>query len=270
MNNPSQRAIVQHTRAPRLGPAEVARTLASGVVTGTLLAAGAPGASAGNGAVVRPCGTTSGDLLLLVPSRARTARHVAGATPVARGADVPALLDVLDAPAVPTELPRARLRVTGWTEPVAAPERRTALLSAADARPFPELLAVGHGASLYRFDVAGVTVTTPDGTCDIDPDDFRRAKPDALYESEREVAAHLQQHHYDDLTVWALQRLTHRDACTIRQILVTRVDRYGLDLSCHCATGTQRLRIPFPGPVDDEEELGAALRALRHCACDGG
>ncbi|MGH3094926.1 MAG: DUF2470 domain-containing protein [Streptosporangiales bacterium] len=262
--------MAQHTRVPRLGPAELARTLTSGVVTGTLLAAGVPGTNAGSGAVVRPCNTAFGDVLLLVPDRTGTARHLADPVRSSRGEDVPALLDVLDTPAVPTDLPRARLRLTGWAEPVVAAERRARLLAAADARVFPELLTVGHGVSLYRFDLADVTVTTPYGTCDIDPDDFRGAAPDPLYACEREVAAHLQQHHYDDLTEWTLQRLAPRDACTIRQILVTRVDRYGLDLACQCATDTRCLRIPFPGPVEDEEELGTTLRALRRCACGDG
>ncbi|MQA04119.1 MAG: DUF2470 domain-containing protein [Streptosporangiales bacterium] len=259
-------------------PAETARTLVFGVVPGTLLvpASGGPGTphaiAGGPDDIVlkaRPyTGASSNEIVLLVEESGEPANRLRTTVTDSRHQDAAAFLDLLDVPPVRTDLPRARLCVAGWVEPLGKEEQRKAALDAATSRPAGELLTVGHGASLYRLHPAELSLTRSDGTYDVAVEEFRDAEPDPVYENEQEITGHLQQHHYDDLTQWAMARLNRDDRRTLREVTITGIDRYGLDLACVTARGCQHSRISFAAPVSDEDALGDALQELRRCPCE--
>lgn len=265
------------TRRPRWPtPAETARTLASGVVPATLLLPEtapakqpAPTATAETAVKVRSyVGASSGEIYLLADDRAETGQRLRAAVSQAQELDTPALLDLLDVPPVRTDLPRARLCVAGWVEVLGADEQRAAAVDAAAVRPSSHLLSVGHTATLYRLHPAELSLTRGDATFDVDVDEFRSVEPDPIYENEHEVTGHLQHYHYDDLTQWALARLAPEERKTLRQVTITGLDRYGLDLACVTAHGCTRSRVTFAEAVPDEESLGDALRELNQCPCE--
>lgn len=243
-------------------PAETARTLASGVVPATLLLP-EPAAPAGHQSpatatesVVRVrsyVGGSTGEIYLLADDGAEASQRLRTAVSQAQDLDTAALLDLLDVPPVRTDLPRARLCVAGWVEALSADEQRTAAVDAASVRPSSHLLSVGHSATLYRLHPAELSLTRGDATFDVDVDEFRSVEPDPMYENEHEVTGHLQQYHYDDLTQWALARLTPDDRRTLRQVTITGIDRYGLDLACVTARGCTRPRVTFAEAVPDED-----------------
>lgn len=260
-------------------PAETARTLVSGVVPATLLLSGdrsspfqfAPAPSGANGSVVkvRPfVNAGTGELLVLADDRTEAAQALGKQVTESVHLDTPALLDLLDVPPVRTDLPRARVCAAGWVEALTHDQQRTATVQVAATRPASELLNVGHTATLYRFHPAELSLTRSEATYDVDLDEFRSADPDPVYESEHEITGHLQHHHYDDLTEWALARLDQPDKRTLRQVTITGIDRYGLDLACVTARGCARPRVTFATPVADEEALGDALRELSRCPCE--
>lgn len=259
-------------------PAERARTLASGVVPGTLLLPDSspaaqhtdtqPTRGADTVVRVRSYVGTNGDLFVLADELTQARRTLHELVHRSDDLDVPGLLDLLDVPPVRTDLPRARSCVAGWVEALRETEQRAAAVDLAAVRPAADLLSVGDTATLYRLHAAEISLTTGDTTYDVDVDEFRAVEPDPLYENEHEVTDHLQRHHYDELTQWAVHRLGADERRTLRQVTISGVDRYGLDLSCLTASRHARLRVAFDGPVPDEDSLGDALRALDRCHCE--
>lgn len=261
-------------------PAETARTLLSGAVQATLqlptasdTSAGSPPSYPADGRAlkVRPfTAATGGELLLLVEEESGSsgARHLHDAVTGSDQNDTPALLDLLDVPPVRTDLPRARLCVTGWVEAMHVEAQRAAAVDVAATRPMSQLLTIGHGASMYRLHPAELSLARSDTTYDVDVDELRTAEPDPVYDNEHEITGHLQRYHYDDLTCWAMAQLTDVERRTLRQVTISGIDRYGLDLASVTAEGCRRSRVTFATPVPDENALGDALRELQRCPCD--
>jgi|SRR5882724_1205061 len=246
------------TTAP--APAERARTLALGVVTGVVHLPALTGESGGTKAYrVQQLTTPDGEIALLVQTGTelhRRLRLIIGSTDLA---DVPSVLDILDVPPGQLCLPRARLCVTGWVEEPDPAAQRTLAGRIAAARPLGALLDVGEGWTLYRFDVGEIRVTTGAGTHIVEPAEFTAAEPDPLYESEDHVVGHLEAHHQDETIGYALRELA---AASVTEVTVVGLDRYGLDLLCAVGPVYRALRAPFGCKVSDEESLSRALRRL--------
>jgi len=276
--DPEGRQMSATTRPPRWPtPAETARTLASGVAATLLLpeqAAARPPAPSARTTVettVRArsyVGLSSGQIYVFADDHTEAGQRLHSALGGAGELDTPALLDVLDTPPVRTDLPRARLCVAGWVETLTPDEQRVAAVDAAAVHPSSRLLAVGHTATLYRLHPAELSLTRGDTTFDVDVEEFRSVEADPLYQDEHEVTDHLQRHHYDDLTQWALARLSAAERHTLRQVTLSGIDRYGLDLVCVTARGCRRERVSFAAAVPDVDALGEALRELSQCPCE--
>ncbi|MFB9375648.1 hypothetical protein ACFFKU_17980 [Kineococcus gynurae] len=279
----------------RPSPAQWARTLALGVVPGTLVlptddghATDCPGAHAGSGGRERQAraGTVGhpvqhltdpmGGLLLLVeddsPLAVRLLELTSQAAHAAHGGatyGVPAALDVLDVPPGRASLPRARLCITGWVEAVSSARQRELAGDAASVRPLGALLDVGSSRRLWRLEVADVRVTTGSEVHLLDEDEVLLATPDPLYVDEDSLVAHLEHQHSDALIGWVLGRLRAAEAAEVREVSVLGVDRYGLDVLVTTGTRTRTLRGSFDRAVGREHPLGEALCRLFACPCGG-
>lgn len=252
-------------------PAEHARTLAGGVVPGALhLPAGSDdghGCASHRPSVrIRHLADTAGQVYLLVDDDSSVRRRLT-ATDAPIGL---AQLDVLDVPPGWHSLPRARLGLTGWVESIPATHQRRAAEAIAAARPVAALLGVGAGASLYRFDVADITLTTASGIHRVDPAAYAAAEPDPFYDHEDHLAGHLQRCHAHRLASYAQDRLSFADAALLYEVGVVGVDRYGIDLRCAVGTEYRFVRVALAALGDTSmcgqppcRELTARLPAPR-------
>jgi len=236
----------------QLTAAERARTLASGLLAGELTAPG-PAGRVRVGCVTDDDGTTA---ILVADGADRTTLDMAF-----DDTDLPAVLDVLDAPLAPPSPPRARLWLSGWMRAVPAHRARGLALAYAARRPVGALLEVNNGCALYLLDPAEVRLTTGDGMTDVDLDDYLAARPDPLHGVEQAILA--------DLAHTCSSALTTLAGAALGAPLPSGaaahpvgLDRYGLDLAYRRGHWFHRVRIPFPTAVADERELAAALGAL--------
>jgi hypothetical protein len=241
-------------------PAERARTLALGVVTGVLHL---PGLAAENGTSkayrVQQLTAPDGSVALLVKDGSDLQERMRAIIESTDLADVPTILDVLDVPPGQLCLPRARLCMTGWVENLPVAEQRLLAGGVAMARPLGALLDIGAGWTLYRFDIGEIRVTTGTGTRVVEPTEFAAAEPDPLYENEDHVVGHLEEHHSDQKIEYALRRL---DRAAVSEVTIVGLDRYGLDLLCAVGSTYRPLRAPFGCRVTDERSLSRALTRL--------
>lgn len=242
------------------GPAERARTLALGVVTGVLHL---PALATENGSTkayrVQQLTAPDGSVALLVKNGSDLHERLRTIIDSTDLADVPTILDVLDVPPGQLCLPRARLCITGWVEELPVPDQRYLAGVVAVARPLGALLDVGSDWTLYRFDIGEIRITTGTGTRVVEPAEFAAAEPDPLYENEDHVVGHLEEHHRDQTIEYALRRL---DRTAISDVTIVGLDRYGLDLLCAVGPTYRPLRAPFGCRVSDERSLSRALTRL--------
>ncbi len=254
----------QATDGNQPGPsaAERARTLALGVVTGVLHLPGLAGDAAASGTKayrVQHLTGRDGEVALLVQNGTELYDRLRLITTSTDLIDVPSVLDVLDVPPGQLCLPRARLCITGWIDEPPMSVQRQLAARIAGVRPLGSLLDVGTGWTLYRFEVGEIRVTTAAGTTVVDPEDFVAAEPDPLYEAEDHVVGHLEAHHRDQTIGYALRRLAD---CTITDVNIVGLDRYGLDLLCAVGSDYEPLRAPFGCRVTDDDSLSRALGEL--------
>ncbi|WP_163513126.1 DUF2470 domain-containing protein [Fodinicola acaciae] len=255
--------------------AERARTLAAGVVNGVLFLPRVDDGASGEAARRRHTTTfrvqhltdPAGQMLLLVEDGTALHSELENQLRVPAMADVPGVLDVLDVPPGQLCLPRARLCVVGWTEPLGIQQQRALADSAACARPVGALLDVGRGWTIYRFDVAEIRITTAAGTELVSAADFAGAAADPLYEGEDEIVEHLETYHRDRLIAYAIRELPTTAARDLHEVSIAGLDRYGLDLLCGVGAGHHRLRAGFHGAVTDPDGLARQLCLLLGCPC---
>lgn len=274
----------------RPSPAQWARTLAAGTVAGTLhlpraqrdrahhrpergseVLAAAPRRGAAASTETHPVQHLTdpwGGMLLLVEDASALHRRLLDLAGGDRWNGVPVVLDVLDVPPGQAALPRARLGVTGWVEPVLPADQRRVAQTAAAARPLGALLDVGSTRSVWRLEVADVRVTTAGGVHLVTDEEFTAATADPLYDDEDGIVAHLEGPHRDALTGWVLEALPPEQARETREVAVVGVDRYGLDVLVTVGAGTTTLRARFREPVHHEHDVARALCGLfgRPCA----
>lgn len=251
------------------GAAEWARTLAAGVVPGTVqlppVGDGPPNPRECTFRV-QHLADVEGRIGLLVGDDTPLHHHLGG--PLGSLDDVPTVLDVLDVPPGQFRLPRARLCVTGWVQPLARVEQREFAAALAAGRPVGALLGVGNGATLYRLDVTEVCVTTGGEVSIVDEAAFAAAQPDPLYEAEDDIAGHLTQFHRDRMVAYALRHLPKPVGAALRDVSVAGLDRYGLDLQCATLHGYRALRASFGTPAEDPDGFAARLCEVFGCPCE--
>jgi hypothetical protein len=178
-------------------------------------------------------------------------------------AELVAMLEVADpTPVRLRESVRGLLWLTGWLRVPDADEARADVLAVAEQRPDTRLLEAGHSATVLRLETASLVLADAEGTCPVDLDRFRAARPDpfCLLEdgwlryldlSHREVVGMLVRHLPEQLRGGHIRPLG--------------LDRFGLRLRVESADGDHDVRLAFSGPVADAERLAVELRRLVGC-----
>jgi uncharacterized protein DUF2470 len=174
-----------------------------------------------------------------------------------------AMLEVTDpAPVELREPVRGLLWVTGrlWL-PDADPARRFAL-QVADQHPDPELLRLGHGATLARLHPDFAVLADAEGSAVLTPAELAAARPDPFCRVEHPVLAHLESHHPE-----ALAALRGHLPAALRERPDARVrplglDRFGLRLRVETPGRDHDVRIAWAGRPATVPELRTELRRL--------
>jgi hypothetical protein len=200
--------------------------------------------------------TVAGDVLLVVP----TDGVVTTALRNSPLGDVPARLTVTDRTPFPLTHPfRGLVRLSGWVGPVAEYDLTRLVLEFADVHACDRLFDVGLSATLLRLDVAEVQVEEPGGAADVEPEDFRAARPDGVSRAENDlVAEHCE----------ALVRLASRVQRRVGRhdrVRLLGLDRFGIRFRVQSRSGCYDLRVPFAAPLDGPAGLGAAVDQLLTC-----
>jgi ribosomal protein S16 len=235
-------------------PAEVARTIASGLLPGVVHVRRYP-----DRLWVRHTIGADGMPLLLT----RASGDLAAALLPEPGATDTAMVlcvdDVVPSAGAPW---RGRVWLAGWARRLDGAAARSAAVEYARTSPTSDLLDVGRGHALYRMEVADVRLARDDRMVEVDVGEFRTARPDPLHREERQVLADLAAHHGGQITDLVIRFTGARSTGGWRAV---RLDRYGLVLAGPGRRrGTQRVRVPFARPAEDVADvnrlLGAAAR----------
>ncbi|MGY2004837.1 DUF2470 domain-containing protein [Blastococcus sp. SYSU DS1024] len=213
---------------------------------------------AGVGACQVTAATTTdvGDVLLVVPADGGVMTALRS-SPLG---DVPARLTVADRAPLPLRHPvRGLVQLTGWLTPVAGQEVPELVLAFADSSPVDALFDVGLGASLVRLDLAEVELEESGTRAEVDPDDFRAARPDVVSGAETELMAQ---------QAPALGRLTRRVqhwAGRHDDVRLLGLDRFGVRFRVQGRNGCYDLRVPFAEGLDAVDGFAAAVDHLLTC-----
>ena len=200
--------------------------------------------------------TNTGDVLLVVPADGAVMSAL-GTSPTG---DIPARLTVIDRTPFPLRHPvRGLLQMSGWVVPVAEDDVQRLVLDFADTSADECLFDVGLSATLLCLDLAEVVLEEA-GTCaDVDPDDFRAARPDLISRAENELMAD-----------WSepLSRLCRRVqwwAGRQDDARLLGLDRFGVRFRVEGRSSCYDLRVPFAQPLDGPAGLAAAVDHLLTC-----
>jgi hypothetical protein len=181
-----------------------------------------------------------------------------------------AMLELTDpAPVDLREPVRGLLWVTGrlWL-PDADSARRFAL-QVADQNPDPELLRLGHGATLVRLHPDFAVLADAEGSAVLAPAELAAARPDPFCRVEHPVLAHLETHHPETLTA-----LTGHLPAALRDRSDARVrplglDRFGLRLRVETPFRDHDVRLAWEGRPGSMPELWAELRRMTGVVAHG-
>ena len=235
-----------------MGPtfAETARTLLSGRIPGVLRIAGRRERLD----VVHATDCT-GRPLLLVADDSETARVLAD--PSAR--DWPGVLTVDDVPPLDSSPDRGRAHAAGRVRRLDESELREAVLEFADANPVADLLDVGATTAIHRIEVDQVWLEV-DGTLhEVDGDDYIVASPDPLHEEEKDLLLDLAGHHAAEIGGYLARCLEGAGVVVTRCPLPVRLDRHGFVVDPAAVSPPRWIRLDFPRPVRDRQELADLL-----------
>jgi hypothetical protein len=200
--------------------------------------------------------TDAGDVLLVVPTDGRVVTALRNA-PLG---DVPARLTVIDRTPVPVPHPvRGLVQLSGWVDPVAEYDVTRLVLDFADAQPCDSLFDVGLSATLLRLELAEVQLEEAGGTTDVEPEDFRAARPDPLSRAENELMA-AQCEPLMRLATRVQQRVGRHDG-----VRLLGLDRFGIRYRVQSRHGCYDLRVPFAAPLDRPADFGTAVDRLLTC-----
>jgi hypothetical protein len=200
--------------------------------------------------------TDAGDVLLVVP----TDGLVMTALQHSPLGDVPARLTVTDRTPVPIPHPvRGLVQLSGWVEPVAPYDVTRLVLDFAETQPCDSLFDVGLSATLLRLELGEVQLEEAGGTTDVEPDDFRAARPDAISRAESELMAQQCE---------PLMRLAGRVRRRVGRhddVRLLGLDRFGIRYRVQSRHGCYDLRVPFAAPLTDAADFGSAVENLLIC-----
>ncbi|WP_330184078.1 DUF2470 domain-containing protein [Nocardia sp. NBC_01503] len=198
-----------------------------------------------------------GDIVLAVP-----ANSVAAVLVMTCGnTGTPAVLELTDQAPLPLREPvRALVWLRGWAHAVPGNTQRALAAAMAEDHPHPNLLDVGHTATLLRLVVDSAVVADTSGADSVSREQLRQAQPDPFCAMEGAWLQHLHADHAD-----VIDRLArHLPPALRRGALVhpLAIDRYGVTLRVEAVEADHDIRIPFASPAHDVESLSRAVQAL--------
>lgn len=235
-------------------PAEIARTLASGLLPGEAHVRQHRGRLR-----VRHATTPEGETFVLT----RAGGTLERALRPARGeTDTALVLAVDDVVPVQGGPDHGRVWLSGWAERLDGADARAAADGYARVTPTGDLLGVGTSHTLYRFTVDEVRLDRGGILVEIDAEDFRAAAPDPIQVVERELLADLNEHHLGELAEILARRVP--GPATFRAV---RLDRYGVVLEA--STVDVPVRISLPEPARDAAHLTELLHPALCPNCAG-
>ncbi|SEL94902.1 hypothetical protein SAMN04515665_12415 [Blastococcus sp. DSM 46786] len=213
-------------------------------------------AGTGSCSVLAATTTADGDVLLVVPTGGGVMTALRG-SPLG---DVPARLTVADRAPFPLRHPvRGLVQLTGWLVPVEEPDVPQLVLDFADSSPADVLFEVGLGAALVRLDLAEVELEESGTRAEVDPDDFRAARPDAVSAAETElVSAHR-------VPLGRLCTRVQHWAGRHDDVRLLGLDRFGVRFRVQGRDGCYDLRVPFAEALDGVDGFATAVDHLVSC-----
>lgn len=186
------------------------------------------------------------------------------------GAGCAVMVELTDrAPVDLREPVRALLWITGTLrEPHPVCARRIAL-GVAEAHPHPQLLDLGHGATLVRLDPGSAVLSDAEGTAALAPVELAAAAPDPFCRYEQRWLAHLEEAHPEVFTALGRHLPTSlRDERGAR-IRPLGVDRWGMRLRVEAPARDHDVRLAWQREVTTVEELRVQLGLLVGCPFQG-
>lgn len=180
--------------------------------------------------------------------------------------EVAGMLELTDrAPVELREPVRGLLWITGWLRlPDPAAARRIAV-QVADSHPHPELLRLGHGATMVRLDPGFAVLSDAEGTAALAPVELAAARPDPFCRYERHWLAHLERAHPEVLAALARYlpaALRDRQQSRVRPL---SVDRCGLRLRVESDRGDHDVRLAWHAGANTVAELRVQMGLLVGC-----
>lgn len=244
-------------RPPAPTPAERARSLAARGGTACLVGTGAPQAAP----LVHHV-RADGSAVLLLEDDA----PVLAAIREAPGGEFAAMLELADhAPVDLREPVRGLLWITGRLRVPDPDTARRVALQVAEVRPNPDLLRLGHGATLVRLHPGSAVLSDAEGSAALAPVDLAAAWPDPFCLYERHWLAHLEEAHPDVLDV-----LVRHLPAELRDLQGGRLrplgmDRFGLRLRVEAPGRDHDVRIAWAEQATTVDELREQMHRLMGC-----
>lgn len=199
-----------------------------------------------------------GDVVIAVPTGS-----AAALTANSGPAGTAAVLELTDNAPLPLREPvRALVWLRGVVRPVPENAQRALAGEVAAELPHPQLLDVGHGATLLRLVIGTAVLADATGAESVPAAQVRSALPDPFCQMEAAWLHHLDADHPD-----IIEQLARRLPPRLRtgDVHPLAIDRYGLTLRVEGHDGDHDVRLPFTAPVDDVESLSRAVRTLAGC-----
>lgn len=186
------------------------------------------------------------------------------------GGEFAAMLELADrAPVDLREPVRALLWITGRLRIPTAEDARRVALQVAHELPHPELLGLGHGATLVRMDPTSAVLSDAEGSAALTPVEIAAARPDPFCRYEQHWLAHLEHAHGAVFTALARHlppTLRDRAGARVRPL---GVDRCGLRLRVETPERDHDVRLAWQNPITTMEELRDQLTLLVGCPLRG-
>lgn len=246
-------------RPPSPTDAERARSVAARGGTASLVGTGAPPVTP----VVHHIRADGSAVLLLADEDPVIEK-------IRAGGELAAMLELTDrAPVDLREPVRALLWITGRIWLPDAPIARRIALQVADADPHPDLLRLGHGATLARLDPGFAVLADAEGTAALTPVELAAARPDPFCKFETHWLAHLDEAHpdvFEALGRYLPAVLRDKRDARIRPLAV---DRCGIRLRVETTTGDHDVRLAWQDGAMTVPELRTQLGLLVGCPFRG-
>ncbi|MEV2222901.1 DUF2470 domain-containing protein [Nocardia vinacea] len=200
-----------------------------------------------------------GDAVIAVPT-ASMAAVLAGNS---GESGAPAVLELTDHAPLPLREPvRALVWLRGWVRAVPTQALRALATEVAKDHPHPDLLDVGHSATLLRVVINSAVVADSTGAESVCVDELRLAQPDPFCALESAWLQHMDADHADIIAQLARHLPPRLQTGAVHPLAI---DRYGVTLRIEGHDGDHDFRLPFNSPADDIESLSRAVRTLAGC-----